>query len=268
MPKPYLRVPRIACSVVMLLGVASQLHCGSDDPGSIIVPFELANSQSCAAFGVSEVEVTLVPSGDDIDEEVQVEVKSSAPCSDGEVMFTDIAVGQYRVLAQAIASDDSSVIVLDNVDDAIVTAEVLEGQETTATNVELGPAPAKLRLYWGLTQDGKQAMCSSVETTKFQVTAGATSTTSKFFEHEFNCDDPADDDLYRTAPDLERNLDGELTQYVQIQALNDAGEDVGAFMEVCFEPVGHGRAIEIDFECVDSACSITGDLFGSCNATP
>ncbi len=264
MPTPYLRFPRLACSLVMLLGAASQLHCGSDDPGALVVPFELTNNQSCDAFGVSEVRMTLVPSGEDVTDE-QVEVEGSAPCSDGEIMFSDVVVGQYRINAEAIASDDSSITVLDNVDDDIIVAEVLEGQETVSGSVELGPTPAKLRLYWGLTEDGKQAMCSSVETTKFQVSAGATGTTSPFFEHEFNCDDPADDDLYRTAPDIGRDLDGELTQYVQIQALNDAGENVGAFMEVCFEPVGHGRAIEVDFECVDSACSITGDLFGSCN---
>ena len=125
---PRHRIPRALSSLALLLGVASQLQCGGADPvGNLTVPFQMRNGLSCADFGVADVTMKLVPTGEDVDPELQVTVEGDASCEAGEVTFSNIAVGQYRVEATGNATDDAGITVVDNIDDDAVVAEVLAG---------------------------------------------------------------------------------------------------------------------------------------------
>ena len=86
--------PRLAS---LALAVAAVSGC-TTEPGSLVIPFSIgASSVTCENVGVDMVKMHLT----EITEEGSgepVTYEGEAPCADGEVEFTGIAVGNYEPL--------------------------------------------------------------------------------------------------------------------------------------------------------------------------
>jgi hypothetical protein len=254
----FLQSPRLRLTglgLALLLSASSQASCGDPPIGDLTVPFRVDLGLTCADFQVETVEVKLTPTGDDAEDNVVV--TGTATCESGELVFEDVGVGQYKVTATGMYSD--GVIAVDSIADGSKTAEVLEDQFTSSPALALGPTPAKLRLYWALNKDGKQAMCGDVFVASFEVSVLAGPTSAPLLEHEFKCADEGDEDLYRTALDPSRELDGSLAKELRIEFRNADGMPLGGIIKACFDAPGPGRNIEIDLECNDDICELASE---------
>ena len=127
------RIPvRAAGLSAALLLTASAFGCSGDPPvGSLKVPYiiGIGAADACATNGVSTIEMTLNPIGEDIED--LTSHSQTVSCEAGEVNFADVGVGTYEIVVAGKASD--GVTVVDNLGPGKdVTAEVLEDQAITA----------------------------------------------------------------------------------------------------------------------------------------
>lgn len=251
------RLSSLALAALATLGLGG---C-TTDPGSLVIPFSIgAASVTCDGVGVDKVEMHLI----EISEEGSadpVTYDAEAPCVDGQVEFSGIAVGNYELEVRALASD--GVTVFDNEDpSSLKKVEALEGQTVTTETVELTPTPAQILVRWDLKQAGFSAQCANVMTQQFEVSLFTADGVSKLLTAEpIACDAPADvAPGYHLVPDPDRKIDGTQVGTIQINPQDAMGNDIGT--PIVFDmltPPGRGRSVKVTVSCDDDVCVGTLD---------
>lgn len=241
--------PRLASLALALAAVSG---CGTE-PGSLIIPFSIgASSVTCENVGVDTVRMVLT----EISEEGSadpVSYEGEAPCADGEVEFTGIAIGNYELEVKALASD--GVTVFDNeAPESLKKVEALEGQTVTSETVELTPTPAQIFVRWDL---GQFVQCANVMTQQFEVALYADGGVTKLLTAEpIACDAPADAEGYHLVPDPDRKIDGNRVDTIDVAPQTSSGDAVGSVVPFMgLTPPGYGRPIRLTLSCTGDACT-------------
>lgn len=250
-----------ACLVVALAA------CNNDTPtGSLTVPFKIGSANVCsfknpsgADVPVDDVRIALyrkgtVDSGEPVAEE-------TAPCAEGQALFTTIDAGNYDVVAEG--KDADGLVVFDNEGEGSV-AEVLEGQDVTADEVRLNLTPAKLQVRWSFS-GFEFNQCTQVELETLSIEARRDGGNSPLGDGEFSCDQAADaGDGYHLLVDTDRRLNGNDIDTVEITPRDASGKTIGSIAAFSFDPPGPGHTIKLTLgiECTATNCDLT------CAGTP
>src|ERR1700760_827656 len=118
------RIRRVARDVAFSCALAATAFACSDDDnkdttGTLVIPFELGNDRTCDDLGVKRVRASL----DD------GEHTKDAPCSNGQVRFTDLPAGTYHV--EMFGEDADGDDILDSVQAGDVIVNVVGRDSTT-----------------------------------------------------------------------------------------------------------------------------------------
>jgi len=235
-------LPLLACVVASIVG------CEADDPGAgvLVVPYELGNMRDCESLGIVKVAAEL-------DDEFLVE---EVACESGEVRFNQVPADTYDVRLYGIDADGYRV--MDSVEAGDVKLKII-GQGTTVVAdppVQLTAAPAELRLRW----DFGFGTCDSASVDNFEVMAWRKDGSQLLMETHVACEMPGEGvEQYRSVPDVDRELAGDVFGEVSVQAIDRNDTLVGDSVAFFFETPGAGRPIMLTLDCTVAGCDGTGE---------
>lgn len=241
-------------ATLALVGCAAALAgCAPDKgPGSLTVSYMLGNNKTCAELGIDRLEVQVFQG---TVEEPTNEYGDTMLCQDdAEILIDTIEPGIYSFAMYGY--DEDGVAVLDNFDQPTSErqVEIFEAAESSI-EAELTARPAQLEVRWRLGVDGF-ASCDGVGIDAFEIVAYQVDGSSVLLEAELDCELTGDETTgYRLIPDPERELNGTLFGEVGVQAVDAAGNSVGAPAAFTFEPPGPGYTIQLAIECTDLGCT-------------
>jgi hypothetical protein len=202
----------------------------------VVVEYAVANVGTCDALGIVEMQASL---GDEFVEGVD--------CEAGAVAIAAVPPGEYTVSLQGL-DQDGFAIVGNDVSDAVT----VESHDTTVTtSVHLAFIPVSLLVRW----DDPGDSCAMGGFSRLRVRAYGNEGAWLLEEDELDCSAPPDDeDGYRTFDDPFDYLEGDGLEAVSVNALDDAGDEIGNDVVFWFDPPGHGRTVKISLTCDGLGC--------------
>lgn len=239
---------RRGAGLLWLLVLSGLVSCADQtiSKGGVIVPFVLGNMRTCKDMGIDVVRGVL-------DDGYRIE---EVPCVEGQIRFSDLPEGYYRIALYGLSEDSFSVMDSLGSRDSIVE---VPGQGVSATlgqPVLLTAAPAFLQIRWRF----GFSSCEAAGVQEFLIRAWNSDGRDLLLETMLPCDSAGmGSQQYRDVPDVDRDLGGTLVGQVSVTPLREDGTSFGPVVGFQFDPPGSGRRIQLTLDCDRSGCEAVKD---------
>jgi hypothetical protein len=235
--------PFLALSPALALALALGSGCSSEtQSGIVVVDYAFDSGDGCEALGVVQVRASLRGG---------MNPSATAGCGSG-VTIENVPAGNYGLKVEAL--DDVGDTIYDNLGTVGAPpmdqpVEVLGGV-SNGYDATLYQTPAVVRMIFQIVdEEGFFLQAANAEIKEFEVVARRTNVPMVTHVYDYGTAQPKE-----AMADPERRMEGDLLNNVRVQPRGASGQDIGGLVEVMFEPPGHGKAVEIRIDCVETDC--------------
>jgi hypothetical protein len=246
--------PRLLPLTLCFPLAALAFGCTSEDQsGLVVVAYAFDSTADCDALGVTQVRATLRGG---------LNPSATAPCNlAAGITLENVNAANYGLTVEALDAvgdtiyDNLGFVGSPPMDQPI---EVLGGVSNSYDAV-LWQTPATVRMAFQIVdEDGFFLQAVNAEIKEFETVARRGTVPMVTHVYDYGTAKPNE-----AMADPERRIEGNLLDAVRVQPRGANGQSIGGVIEVPVEPPGHGKAVQIRIDCVETDCMGTVQHSGS-----